>query len=139
MKKDLIITAGGKNIAPQNIENQLKASPYVNDAVVIGDKRKYLVSLILIEEENVIKYAQDHAVSFTTYSDLARNAEIEKLIAGVVKAVNKDLAGVEQIKKFRILDKRLEQEDGEVTPTMKIKRARISRIYEDVIEQMYRG
>lgn len=138
-KKDLIITAGGKNIAPQNIENQLKAGPYVNDAVVIGDKRKYLVALILIEEENVIKYAQDHAISFTTYSDLAKNPDIEKLIAGEVKAVNKNLAGVEQIKKFRILDKRLEQEDGEVTPTMKIKRARISKIYGDVIEQMYRG
>jgi len=136
-KKDLIITAGGKNIAPQNIENQLKAGPYINDAVVIGDRRKFLTSLVLIEEENVMKYARDHGISFTTYADLTRNDEIRKLIENEVKAVNRNLSGVEQIKKFRILERRLEQEEGELTPTMKIKRDKISRLYRDLIDEMY--
>jgi long-chain acyl-CoA synthetase len=136
-KKDLIITAGGKNIAPQNIENQLKASPYINDAVVIGDRRKFLTSLILIEEENVMKFAQDNGISFTTYADLARNGDIRKLIEDEIRAVNRSLADVEKIKKFRILERRLEQEEGELTPTMKIKRDKISRLYRDLIDEMY--
>ena len=136
-KKDLIITAGGKNIAPQNIENRLKFSPYINDAVVIGDGRKYLTTLILIDEENVTKYAQDHRIPFTTYADLAGNAEIVTLIGGEVTRVNRNLSRIEQIKKFRILDKRLDVEDGELTPTMKVKRMKISDIYRDIIEEMY--
>ncbi|MBW2263379.1 MAG: AMP-binding protein, partial [Deltaproteobacteria bacterium] len=136
-KKDLIITAGGKNIAPQNIENQLKISPYVNDAVVIGDRRKFLSALILIDEDNVTEWAQGNRVPFTTYADLARNLEVRKLIEGEVARVNKDLASVEKIKKFEILDKRLDQEDGELTPTMKVKRKKISEIYADLIEGMY--
>ncbi|MDQ7053138.1 MAG: AMP-binding protein [candidate division KSB1 bacterium] len=79
-KKDIIITAGGKNIAPQHIENLLKFSPYINDAVVIGDRRKFLSALIVIDEENVVKYAQDHKVQFSTYSDLTRHSEIVQLI-----------------------------------------------------------
>ena len=136
-KKDLIITAGGKNIAPQNIENRIKFSPYINDAVVIGDARKYLTALILIDEENVTKYAQDHRIPFTTYADLAGNAEIGTLIDGEVTRVNRDLSRIEQIKKFRILEKRLDAEDGELTPTMKVKRMKISDIYRDTIEEMY--
>jgi long-chain acyl-CoA synthetase len=137
-KKDLIITAGGKNIAPQNIENQLKASPYVNDAVVIGDRRKFLSALILIDEDNVTEWAQARRVPFTTYADLARNPEVRTLVDGEVARVNRELASVEKIKKFEILDKRLDQEDGELTPTMKVKRKKISEIYSDLIEGMYR-
>jgi long-chain acyl-CoA synthetase len=138
-KKDLIITAAGKNIAPQNIENQLKFSPYINDAVVIGDGRKYLTALIMIDEENVIKYAQDHRIPFTTFANLSRNAEVKKLIQAEVNAVNNTLARVETIKKFTIFDKRLDPEDGEVTPTMKVKRTFINETYEHVIEAMYRS
>ena len=137
-KKDLIITAGGKNIAPQNIENQLKFSPYVNDAVVIGDRRKYLVALIAIDEENVIKYAQDNKIQFGTYSSLTQAPEIRQLIQKEVDRVNKTLAQVEQVKKFTIIPKKLYEEDGEVTPTMKVKRKFINEAYKDIIERMYR-
>ncbi len=137
-KKDLIITAGGKNIAPQNIENQLKFSPYVNDAVVIGDRRPFLSALILIDEENVSNWAQENRIPYTTYADLASNEEVRALIAAEVKAVNKTLAKVEQVKKFEILDKRLEEEDGEVTPTMKVKRKNVETAYAELIASMYR-
>ncbi|MBN1574090.1 MAG: AMP-binding protein [Deltaproteobacteria bacterium] len=136
-KKDILITSGGKNIAPQFIENKLKMSPYINDAVVIGEKRKYLTALILIDEENVTKYAQDNRIPFTTYASLSRNPEIVKLIDGEVEKVNDELARVESIKKFTILDKRLDQEDGELTPTMKVKRKQINEMYKDIIESMY--
>ena len=136
-KKDLIITAGGKNIAPQNIENQLKFSPYINDAVVIGDRRPFLIAIICIDEENVSNWAQENRIPFTTYADLATNEEIHKLIQEEVRKVNKTLAKVEQVKNFAILDKRLEEEDGDVTPTMKVKRRNIEKTYSDVIESMY--
>ena len=138
-KKDLIITAGGKNIAPQNIENQLKFSPYINDAIVIGDGRKYLTALIMIDEDNVVKYAQDNRIPFTTYSDLSKNTEIKRLITTEVEKVNKTMASVETIKKFTIFDKRLDQEGGELTPTMKVKRKYINEMYKDIIESMYSG
>ncbi len=138
-KKDLIITAGGKNIAPQNIENQLKFSPYINDAVVIGDRKKFLAALIAIDEDTVIKYAQDHKIQFTTYSSLTQTQEIKQLIQKEVDKVNKTLANVEQIKKFTIIPKKLYEEDGEVTPTMKVKRRFINEAYKDIIEGMYKG
>lgn len=137
-KKDLIITAAGKNIAPQYIENILKASPYINDAVVIGDRRKFLTALILIDEENVIEFAQENRIPFTTYKNLSGNQEIFKLINKEVEKVNSQLARVEQLKKFTILDKRLDQEDGELTPTMKVKRKHINEIYAHLIEKMYK-
>jgi len=136
-KKDLIITAGGKNIAPQNIENQLKFSPYINDAVVIGDRRKYLIALIAIDEENVIKYAQDNKIQFSTYSSLTQDPMIKQLIQKEVDRVNKTLAQVEQVKKFTIIPKKLYEEDGEVTPTMKVKRKFINETFKDIIEKMY--
>ena len=138
-KKDLIITAGGKNIAPQNIENQLKFSPYINDAIVIGDRRKYLVALIAIDEENVIKYAQDNKIQFGTYASLTQASEIKQLIQKELDKVNKTLANVEQIKKFTIIPKKLYEEDGEVTPTMKVKRKFINETYKDIIEKMYKS
>ncbi|RLB41335.1 MAG: long-chain fatty acid--CoA ligase [Deltaproteobacteria bacterium] len=138
-KKDIIVTAGGKNITPQYIENKLKFSPYINDAVVIGDGRKYLTCLIMIDEDNVVKYAQDHKVQFSTYKDLTQSPEIIKLIQGEVDKVNEQLARVEQIKKFTILPKKLYEEDGEVTPTMKVKRKYVNEAFKDLIEAMYRG
>jgi long-chain acyl-CoA synthetase len=138
-KKDLIITAGGKNIAPQNIENQLKFSPYINDAIVIGDRRKFVSAIIVIDEENVVKYAQDHKIPFTTYASLTQTPEIKQLIQKEVDGVNKTLANVEQIKKFTILPKKLYEEDGEVTPTMKVKRKFVNEAFKDIIEKMYKG
>jgi len=136
-KKDIIVTAGGKNITPQYIENKLKASLYINDAVVIGDKRKFLSCLIMIDEDNVFKYAQDNKIQFSTYKDLARNTEINQLVEREIKKVNETLARVEQVKKFTILPKKLYEEDGEVTPTMKVKRKFINEAFAELIEAMY--
>ncbi|HXF81274.1 MAG TPA: AMP-binding protein [bacterium] len=137
-KKDIFINAYGKNIAPQYVENKLKFSPYINDAVVIGDRRKYLVALIVIDEDNVSKWAQERRVPFTTFTDLAQSPEVRKLIAAEVEAVNRTLSSPEQVKKFALLPKRLYQEDGEVTPTMKVKRKVIMEKFGDLIEALYR-
>jgi long-chain acyl-CoA synthetase len=137
-KKDLIITAGGKNISPQNIENQIKFSPYVNDAIVIGDKLKFLSALIVLDEENVVQYAQDHKIHFTTYESLTKSPEVIELIDSEVNRINQALAHVETIKKFTIVPKKLYEEDGEVTPTMKVKRKFINEHFRDLIEAMYR-
>jgi long-chain acyl-CoA synthetase len=137
-KKDLIITAGGKNVAPQFIENLLKFSPYINDSVVIGDGRKYLTAIIIIDEENIMKYTQDQKVQYTTYASLTKTEKVNQLIQSEINKVNKQLARVEQIKKFTILDKKLYAEDGEVTPTMKVKRKAINEQYSDLINSMYK-
>lgn len=137
-KKDIIITSGGKNITPSEIENQLKFSPYINDATIIGDGRKYLTALIMIDEENVMKYAQDHRIPFTTYASLTKAPEIIKLIQQEVDAVNRNFAQVETIKKFRLLEIRLTPDDDEVTPTMKLKRKFVSEKFKDLIDSMYR-
>ena len=137
-KKDLIITAGGKNVAPQYLENLLKFSPYINDSVVIGDGRKYLSALIVIDEENVTKYAQDNKVQFTTFATMTRAQEVINLIREEIDKVNKQVARVENIRKFKIIDKKLYTEDGEVTPTMKVKRKSINAQFGDLIESMYR-
>ncbi|MGH2668301.1 MAG: long-chain fatty acid--CoA ligase, partial [bacterium] len=134
---DLFINAYGKNIAPQYIENKLKFSPYVNDAVVIGDGRKYLVALVVIDEDNVAKWAADRRVPFTTFTDLSQSPQVRKLITAEVEAVNKTLSSPEQIKKFALLPKRLYQEDGEVTPTMKVKRKAIMEKFGDAINDLY--
>jgi len=136
-KKDIIITAGGKNIAPQKIENLLKASIFINDAVVIGDKRKYLVALLVLDEDNITQWAAEQQLSYTTYSDLATHEDVYKLIEKDVESANKQLARVETIKKFAILPKRLYYEDGEVTATLKVKRSSISKKYQDLIDSLY--
>lgn len=136
-KKDIIITAGGKNITPAFIENKLKFSSYIQDAVVIGDGRKYLTALILIDEDNVTKYAQDYRIPFTTFADLTKNPEIRKLIDGEVSRVNKSLSRVETVKKFELLPRRFYEEDGDVTPTKKVKRRFLEKRYSDLIERMY--
>ena len=136
--KDIIITAGGKNVTPSELENELKFSPYVTDAVVIGDKLPYLTVIIMIDQENVEKYAQDHDVPFSNYASLTRAPEVQALIQGVIDEVNKKFARVEQIKKFFLLDTQLTAEDEELTPTMKLKRKLVQTKYAPQIEAMYR-
>jgi len=136
-KKDIIVTAGGKNITPQYIENKLKSSIYINDAVVIGDRRKFLSCLIMIDEDNVVKHAQDHKIQFSTYKDLTQHPDVINLIQGEVRVVNETLARVENVRKFTILPKKLYEEDGEVTPTMKVKRKYVNEAFSDLIEAMY--
>ncbi len=136
--KDIIITAGGKNITPSELENELKFSPYITDAVVIGDKRPYLTVIIMIDQENVEKYAQDHDVPFSNYASLTRAPEVQALIQAEMERVNKKFARVEQIKKFFLLDTQLSAEDEELTPTMKLKRKLVEKKYAAQIDAMYR-
>jgi len=135
--KDIIITAGGKNVTPSEIENELKFSPYITDAVVIGDQRPYLTVIIMIDQENVEKFAQDHDVPFSNYASLTRAPEVQALIQGELDRVNKKFARVEQVKKFFLLDTQLTAEDEELTPTMKLKRKLVQKKYADRIEAMY--
>ena len=136
--KDIIITAGGKNITPSEWENELKFSPYVTDAVVIGDKRAYLTVIIMIDLDNVEKFAQDHDVPFSNYASLTRAPEVQSLIQAEIDKVNAKFARVEQIKQFRLLDTQLTAEDDELTPTMKLKRKLVEHKYKDLIDSMYR-
>jgi long-chain acyl-CoA synthetase len=136
-KKDLIITAGGKNISPQEIENEFKASAYIRDAVVLGDGKKYLSALILIEYDNVGKWAEDNRVPYTTFKDLSQKPEVFELVSQITKEVNSNFARVETIKKFTILDKELDQDDDELTATQKVRRKIIEQKYSDVIAKMY--
>jgi len=136
--KDIIITAGGKNITPSEIENELKFSPYITDAVVIGDKKPFLTVIVMIDQENVEKYAQDHDVPFSNYASLTRSAEVQALIQAELDRVNKKFARVEQVKKFFLLDTQLSAEDEELTPTMKLKRKLVQQKYAPQIDAMYR-
>ena len=135
--KDIIITAGGKNITPSELENDLKFSPYITDAVVIGDKRPYLTVIVMIDHENVEKFAQDQDVPFSNYASLTKAPEIQALIQGELERVNKKFARVEQIKKFFLLENQLTAEDEELTPTMKLKRKLVEKKYAPQIEAMY--
>ena len=135
--KDIIITAGGKNITPSELENELKFSPYITDAIVIGDKRAYLTALVMIDQENVEKFAQDHDVPFSNYASLTRAKEVQGLIQREIDQVNAKFARVEQIKAFRLLETQLGAEDEELTPTMKLKRRFVQQKYAPLIESMY--
>ena len=136
--KDIIITAGGKNVTPSELENDLKFSPYITDAVVIGDKRPYLTVIIMIDQENVEKFAQDQDVPFSNYASLTRSVEVQALIQTEIDRVNKKFARVEQIKKFFLLENQLTAEDEELTPTMKLKRKLVEKKYDPQITAMYR-
>ena len=136
--KDIIITAGGKNITPSELENELKFSPYITDAVVVGDQRPYLVCLIMIDQDNVEKYAQDHDIPFSNYASLCRAPQVQALIEAELQRVNQKFARVEQVKKFRLIEQKLTAEDDELTPTMKLKRKFVHQKYSDLIASMYR-
>jgi long-chain acyl-CoA synthetase len=135
--KDIIITAGGKNVTPSEIENQLKFSPYISDAVVIGDRRKFLSCLVMIDHETVAQFAQERDVPFSNFASLCRAPEVQDLIWSEIERVNKELARVETIKKFRLIEQLLTAEDEELTPTMKLKRTFINVKYKDLIDSMY--
>jgi long-chain acyl-CoA synthetase len=136
-KKDIIITAGGKNVSPSEIENKLKFSPYIKEAIVIGDRRRYLVALIQLETDNVADWAQEKGIAFTTYKSLAEHTEVRELVQGEVDRVNTQLARVETIKKFTVLSKELDHDDDELTATMKVRRSIIEKKFKDLIESMY--
>jgi long-chain acyl-CoA synthetase len=135
--KDILITSGGKNIAPSEIENALKASPYIKEAVVIGDRRAFLTALIGIELDTVGEWAQRRGLPYTTYRDLSEKAAVRELVQSIVDDVNSRHAPVEQIKKFRMLPKELDHEDGELTATQKVKRAAIAKLFANLVEELY--
>ena len=135
--KDIIITAGGKNITPAEIESALKFSPYIADAVVIGDQKKYLTCLIMIDQENVENFAQEHSIPFSDFASLCAAKEVVELISQEMAAVNKQFARVEQIKEFRLIDVLLTAEDDELTPTMKLKRSFVEEKHKPLIDSMY--
>lgn len=135
--KDIIITAGGKNVTPSELENELKFSPYITDAVVVGDKRAYLTVIIMIDQENVEKFAQDTDIPFSNYASLTRAPDVQELIQSEIDRVNTKFARVERIKKFFLLDTQLTAEDEELTPTMKLKRKLVEKKYAAQIDAMY--
>ncbi|MEX2532985.1 MAG: AMP-binding protein [Nitriliruptoraceae bacterium] len=135
--KDIIITAGGKNISPSEIENALKSSPYVKEAVIIGDKRPYLTALIGIELDTVANYAQRHRISYTTYRDLTEKPEVLTLMQKTIMDVNSRYASVEQVRKFRMLFKELDHEEGDLTATQKVKRSVMLATFAYLVDEMY--
>ena len=135
--KDIIITAGGKNITPAEIESRLKFSHYISDAVIIGDRRKYLTALVMIDQENVEKFAQDNKVPFSDFASLCRAQAVQDLIRAEVEQVNREFARVEQIKDFRLIDVLLTAEDEELTATMKLRRSFVEKRHKALIDDMY--
>ena len=137
--RDFIVTSGGKTISPSFIENILRTSPYVAEAVVFGHGRKYLTALVEIDADTVSDWARSHDVPYTGFTSLASNAEVVRLIGAEIARANGELARVEQIKDFRILPKALDpEEEGEpVTPTRKVKRHLMYERFQTLIEAMY--
>ncbi len=135
-KKDIIITAGGKNITPANLENEIKQHPLVSQCVVVGDRKPYLVALVTLDPEDAIAYAKEHSLPEDP-AQLATNAEVQKAIEDHVATINEKFARVEQVKKVAILPHDLSQETGELTPTLKVKRAVVASKHEDEIEKLY--
>jgi long-chain acyl-CoA synthetase len=137
-KKDIIITAGGKNVSPSEIENLLKVSPYIREAVVIGDRRKFLTALIGVERDTVGNWATRRGVTFTTYADLSAKPEVRALVQQAVDAANAELAQVERVKRFTMITRELDHEDGDLTATQKVKRRAVAERFAEEIEAMYR-
>ncbi len=135
--KHIIITSGGKNVSPSEIENSLKTSPYVKEAMVIGEGRKYLTALIGIEFDTVGNWALRNGIPYTTYRDLSEKPEVIELMQGLVNETNEKFARVEQIKKFRMIPKELDHEDGELTATQKVKRSAMLDMFGDLVEDLY--
>jgi long-chain acyl-CoA synthetase len=135
--KDILITSGGKNITPSQIENLLKFSPYITDAVAVGDGRRFITALVMLDHEQVARYAQEQQVPYTDFASLARAPEVVALIGEQVALANAKLARVEQVKDFRIIEQLLTAEDEELTPTMKLKRKLVVNKYQDLITRMY--
>jgi long-chain acyl-CoA synthetase len=135
--KDIIITAGGKNISPSEIENSLKTSPYIKEAVVIGDQKPYLTALIGIELDTVGDWAQRKRIPYTTYRDLSEKTEVLELVQREVAKTNEKFARVENIRKFRMMPKELDHEDGELTATQKVKRSSLHDMFGHLVDDMY--
>ena len=138
-KKDIIITAGGKNIAPQNIENLMKTSSFISQTIVYGDRKPYLAMLVTLDEDEIAKFARDRKILYQDLADLSKKQEVVDLLHHEISALNKELASYETIKKFRILEEELDQDKDEITPTLKVKRNVVFAHYQYLIDEMYAG
>lgn len=136
-KKDIMITAGGKNITPSEIENALRFSPYIKEAVVVADRRRFVSALIQINFESVGQWAEARGETYTHFRSLAELPSVRTLIQTEVDSTNERMPQVQQVRKFYLLTKELDHDDGEVTATMKVKRSSIASKYKDVIESLY--
>jgi long-chain acyl-CoA synthetase len=137
-KKDIMVTAGGKNIAPSEIENLLKSSSFISEAVLFADCRKFPSALIEIDFDTVADWARQHDVVYTGFTSLAQHPRVTELISREIEKANAQLARVEQVKKFRIIPKELDPEEGDTTPTRKVKRRHTYALFKDLVEEMYR-
>jgi long-chain acyl-CoA synthetase len=137
-KKDIIVTAGGKNVAPQQIENLLKTNPYITTAVAIGDRRRFMSALIVPEFEKLEEYAKLQHIAFSNRTELVKNEKIKDFLLSEVNKNLKDLAAYEKVKKVALLDRDFEIEKGEITPTLKVKRNIIEEKYKDLIDSLYK-
>jgi len=138
-KKDIIITAGGKNIAPQNIENLMKTSSFISQTIVYGDRKPYLTMLVTLDEDEIAKFGRDQKILYQDLADLSKKQEVVDLLHHEISALNKELASYETIKKFRILEEELDQDKDEITPTLKVKRDVVFAHYQYLIDEMYAG
>jgi long-chain acyl-CoA synthetase len=138
-KKDIIITAGGKNLTPANLENDLKQSRWVSQAVMHGDRRPYPVMLITLDEEEVVPWAQAQGIEDTGVAALAEHPQVRALVQDELDRANSRYAQVAQVKRFVILDHDLSQETGELTPTLKVKRNVVNEKYAELFADLYRG
>lgn len=138
-KKHLFVSSGGKNIAPQPLENLFLQSKYIDQFVLIGDKRMFLSALIVPDYDALKEFADSHKLPYKTKEDLTKIPEIHKLIDEDIRRLQKDLSNYERVRRFAILEKPLSIEDGEITPTMKIRRKVVEERYRDLIEGMYQG
>lgn len=136
-KKDIMITSGGKNIAPSEIENLIKGSPYVSEVILIGDGMRFVSALIEIDFGTVSDWARQNRVLYASFASLAESAEVVGLIEGEIAVANAQLARVEQVKRFRIIPKELDPEEGDTTPTRKIKRKHMQAMFAGIIDEMY--
>jgi long-chain acyl-CoA synthetase len=136
-KKDIIVTAGGKNIAPQNLENFLKATPYISQVMVHGDKRPYLVALVTLNEENLRGWATNNGLDGKSIGELAQEPRVRTLVQGYIDQLNAREAGYSSVKKFTLLPRDFSQETGELTPTLKVKRKACYEKYGQLIDGMY--
>ena len=138
-KKAIIITAGGKNIAPSEIENALKDSEFIKEAIVVGEARKYLGAIIQVDFDNVGRWAREKALPYTNYKSLSQLAEVHELVERIVNETNKRFARVENIRRFAILEKELDHDDGELTATQKVRRAMIEKKFARELAIIYKA
>jgi len=137
-KKEIIITSGGKNVSPAEVENALKTSPYIREAVAVGERRRFVAALIQIDYETVGKWAEESGITYTNYRNLAENSKVRALIQAEIDRINARMPRVQNVRRFHVLAKELDHDDGEVTATLKLRRKEVNKRYADLIESLYR-